>query len=259
MILAYHSISPKKSFGAPSISPHRFRKQIELALNLGFTFGTMDDYGDTDSRLYITFDDGFESVYRYAYPILQELGVQATVYVVAGYVGQYNSWDVNWFGQKHRHMHWQQLNELSENGWSIGSHGMSHRSIPALSQQEQIYEMAMSKALLQQNLPCDITSFSFPFGNTDSKNSNLLDRLGYRTGVVLAKRGGMHEFSAFILPRSGVYDFENITIFRQKILGKYIKLFKLLQEALYICSNGTVVVKRRHQASVSIFSSKCNR
>lgn len=41
----------------------------------------------------ITFDDGYRSVHDLALPILQELGLSATVFVTSGYIGERNMWN----------------------------------------------------------------------------------------------------------------------------------------------------------------------
>lgn len=41
----------------------------------------------------ITFDDGYRSVHDLALPVLQELGLPATVFVTSGYIGKGNMWN----------------------------------------------------------------------------------------------------------------------------------------------------------------------
>ena len=41
----------------------------------------------------ITFDDGYRSVHDLALPVLQELGLPATVFVTSGYIGEGNMWN----------------------------------------------------------------------------------------------------------------------------------------------------------------------
>lgn len=59
----------------------------------------LEDYLDgkanfSDKLIAITFDDGLESVYRYAYPILQQQGFQATIFVITARIKYHlPAWD----------------------------------------------------------------------------------------------------------------------------------------------------------------------
>jgi peptidoglycan/xylan/chitin deacetylase (PgdA/CDA1 family) len=65
----------------------------------------------------LVFDDGLESVYQYAFPILSKLGLPATVGVIANRV---NVGDQDFMDEK-------QLRELQKGGWEIASHSLTHK------------------------------------------------------------------------------------------------------------------------------------
>lgn len=65
----------------------------------------------------LVFDDGLESVYQYAFPVLSNLGLPATVGIIAGRVdtGDPDFMDSN------------QIRQLQQGGWEIASHSLTHK------------------------------------------------------------------------------------------------------------------------------------
>ena len=89
-ILTYHRVASRvKRFPFPShnITPRRFREQVTGLLRRGYTIRPLREVLDCHHRneepeprtVVITFDDGFESVYANAWPVLRELNVPATM------------------------------------------------------------------------------------------------------------------------------------------------------------------------------------
>ena len=65
----------------------------------------------------ITFDDGNLNIYQNAFPIMHELGFVGVVYIVADHL------------QLNTYMDVEQLQEMADDGWEIGSHSMSHSDL----------------------------------------------------------------------------------------------------------------------------------
>lgn len=94
-ILMYHHLSESEQNSA-TITPQLFASQMEALSNAGFTTVTFDDLktfvneGRTlpAKPVLITFDDGYESNYEYAYPILQRLNMKATIFAIGSSIGK---------------------------------------------------------------------------------------------------------------------------------------------------------------------------
>ncbi len=94
-VLTYHHIDDDEGNNA-SISAQRFEKHMDALVEAGYTAISLSEltaYVDSDAPLpekpvVITFDDGYLSNYEYAYPILKEHGLKATVFVIGCSVGK---------------------------------------------------------------------------------------------------------------------------------------------------------------------------
>lgn len=89
----YHRLSENsEDLGDYTISPENFEEDIKYLINAGYTVCSANIAKDliktNDKICVITFDDGYESDYSYALPILQKYGVSATFFVIGTYIGQ---------------------------------------------------------------------------------------------------------------------------------------------------------------------------
>ena len=122
-----------------------------------------DYFTSIDRRKLIicTFDDGYENVYSNALPIMKEYGFTATVFVCPDLIGKNNSWnhrdDVN-----RKHLTHEMICDLVQEGWEIGSHGLSHINMLRLSEHELDECLGESKRLLSKY--GEIETFCYPYG-----------------------------------------------------------------------------------------------
>ena len=77
---------------------------------------------------------------------MEKYGFTGLVFPVADYIGKINSWDIT-FGRfnKASHLTSIQILELSESGWEIGSHGLSHTAFTVMSDKVLKNELMKSK------------------------------------------------------------------------------------------------------------------
>lgn len=87
--LMYHHIS-KKPFSGITIRPERFERDVKMLVDNGFNVISLRQLINAmngkeklpDNAVVITFDDGLESFYRYAYPVLKKYKLPAVVFVI---------------------------------------------------------------------------------------------------------------------------------------------------------------------------------
>jgi len=101
----------------------------------------------------LTFDDGRESDYSYAFPKLHgELKV--------GFISFVNTANVGRRG----FLSWPMLQEMSRHGVPIGSHGHSHVDLTTLAPRELRGQLESSRKELQDRTGQPVTLMAFPFG-----------------------------------------------------------------------------------------------
>lgn len=111
----------------------------------------------------ITFDDGYKTVFTKAYPYMKSKGITGLCFVVA-----------NWIGNKDR-MTVEELRELVANGWEIGSHTLTHASLPHVDPAFAEIEIVESKKRLEA-LGFKIKAFAYPYGRFNKEIVDIVSK-----------------------------------------------------------------------------------
>lgn len=226
LVLCYHALSPDWP-AALSTTPERFEEQLELLVRRrygGTTFGRAVREPPSQRAFAVTFDDAYRSVFELALPIMRRLGIPGSVFVPTRYAGspQPMSWEGidQWAGGPHEKellcMSWDQLGELAEHGWEIGSHTRSHPHLSKLDDERLTDELEGSRSDCAEGmgLPCD--TVAYPYGDTDARVAAAARAAGYSAAAGLPdRRYGPRD--PFDWPRVGVYNRDDLTRFRLKV------------------------------------------
>ena len=168
-ILMYHHLSEDVT-NSEMVSPEQFEAQIRALSEAGYTGVSFDELQAyvlrgaplPEKPVVITFDDGYESNYTLAYPILQKYGMKATVFLIAGDVG------------KPHKLTRAQLAELVQSGLvSIQSHGWSHRNMAALSPLALLWELVRSQSAIFTLTGRFPVALSYPNGNSSARTRKI--------------------------------------------------------------------------------------
>jgi peptidoglycan/xylan/chitin deacetylase (PgdA/CDA1 family) len=166
-ILMYHHITDVPPHNildlSLTVTPNVFGQQLDYLKLHGYhtiTFNQLFNFlyynGPLPSKpIILTFDDGYDDAYTFAYPILQKHGYSGMFYIITGKVG--------WKGQAT----WDQLREMLANGMQMGSHTITHRNMGEvwrISPQEAQQEFQQSRQDLQTQLGIIIQQFCYPTG-----------------------------------------------------------------------------------------------
>jgi peptidoglycan/xylan/chitin deacetylase (PgdA/CDA1 family) len=116
----------------------------------------------------LTFDDGAASDYEIVFPILRELGMRATFFVVPTLV------------ETPGYCTWTQLREMVAAGMEIGSHSLTHPFVDRLDRAGLIREFGESKRILEERLGIAVRSASLPRGWAPPALGPVLAEVGYR-------------------------------------------------------------------------------
>ena len=172
LIFTYHSISSNFHVGLNSVHPNRFKEHVEFIANINNS--TVEN-----NHIKIAFDDGYESVYANAFPIMEEYSLKGIVFPISGYIGKTNDWDVTFGVNKAMHLTKSQLLTLSEYGWEIGSHSHLHRSFKWMSNDEIKNDIVTSKRIIENITGKVVASFCLPFGDYTKKAIEIIEEAGF--------------------------------------------------------------------------------
>lgn len=108
----------------------------------------------------IWFDDGYESTFLVAYPLMEKMGVTGIVALVTGIVGKFTD-----LGRRKstQFMTEEQLMMLVDAGWEIASHSVTHPlRFDELSIDQTHWELCVSKTWITENLGIQPEKFVVP-------------------------------------------------------------------------------------------------
>ncbi|MBI4550977.1 MAG: polysaccharide deacetylase family protein [Candidatus Latescibacteria bacterium] len=252
-ILVYHKVDPRFEYGITRLTPRQFARHLGWLVARGYTTVHLADVLASVSAhrplpprsVVLAFDDGFESVYRHAYPLLREHGLTATVFVIAGYVGRENGWEVNLGGRRFRHLDWEQVQALREGGLEIGSHTLNHPDLTRLSPAQLRHELEASRVSIERMAGVTVEVLSCPFGRYSDEVARLAAAAGYRGMVVVRGCKGLQSVDGLI-PLAGtcVYLTDGLASLRRKVEGRPLSWFgDLIERGIGWCAGRTPAVK----------------
>jgi peptidoglycan/xylan/chitin deacetylase (PgdA/CDA1 family) len=199
-ILLYHRIEdaplPDSLAGRYYISPTDFQWQMQALKDWGYSTIPMSllvTAINTGTLLpprpvVVTFDDGYESVYENAFPVMQSLGLTGVIYLVGNYIGSPGYMDIS------------QIRVMTGGGWDIGSHSMTHPHLPA-DNDKVYFEGGQSKSFLAAEIGTNVQTFAYPYGETDSFIVQKIAEYGYIGAVGLGSQYVHNHGSLFYLSR----------------------------------------------------------
>jgi peptidoglycan/xylan/chitin deacetylase (PgdA/CDA1 family) len=224
IVLCYHAVSERWP-ASLSVTPQAFERQLELLVRRGYEGVTFREAAlgqPRGKRMAVTFDDAYLSVLELGRPILDRLGVPATVFVPTDWPERGEP--MHWPGIDHwmrtdyepelRPLTWDQLSALRAHGWEIGSHTQSHPHLTELDDGALERELRESRAECARRLG-SCTTIAYPYGDYDSRVVAAAERAGYEAGCTLPAR--IHPARPLEWPRVGVYHEDSERRYRLKV------------------------------------------
>ncbi|HVF34742.1 MAG TPA: polysaccharide deacetylase family protein [Candidatus Saccharimonadia bacterium] len=139
----------------------------------------------------LTFDDGHETNFTEALPLLVEHGANADFFVNPAKVGTWG------------HASWAQLREMADAGMSIQSHGYDHTYFTALTPSALERDLRSSKAEIEHRVGREVTLLAPPGGRMPPLLAILAGALGY-TAVVSSRPALWSSRADALIPRLAV-------------------------------------------------------
>jgi peptidoglycan/xylan/chitin deacetylase (PgdA/CDA1 family) len=167
-ILMYHVIAAPPT-GAPFpglyVSPQEFAAQMQALKDAGWHAVTLDQLRShwttgtplgAGKPIVLTFDNGYQSQYTQALPVLQRLGWVADENIqLSGLPPSQGG-----LGQE-------QIHGLVAAGWELDTQGFSHADLIKLGPEQLHYEVTVARSVLQRRYHVPVNWFCYPSGHYD--------------------------------------------------------------------------------------------
>jgi len=259
-ILMYHSISNevekvRHPYFKTSTSPRVFAEHMKFLQENHYVVISLAEAVDIITRkpqpvtrnhslntrnpVVLTFDDGFADFNTEAFPILQEYGFCATVFLPTGFISEKRG---TFKGIKC--LSWEEVQNLAASGVQFGSHTITHRKMRELSWDQIDREIKESKKSIEDRIGTSAASFSYPYAFPEEEQGFKtrlrisLVETGYTNGVTTIIGTATEDDDRLFLRRIPVNSDDDTNLFRAKLAGSYDWVhglqrgFKLIRQIL---------------------------
>ena len=206
-IIVYHSVVPdyagetdeQKEY---AVTPTMFAEQLAYLRQNGYTPVSMNEVpqiikeGTSTPRLFaLTFDDGWETQYTYALPLLEHYHIIGTFFIYTNVINNGSLF-----------LTWSQVRNLVSLGMTIGSHSITHPDFSILTDQDILTQIEVSKELIESEIQKPVYAFAVPYGYTSPYLESVLAASGYTSSRTLQKKAtatssDVYHLGGFIAPR----------------------------------------------------------
>ena len=209
-VVMYHQLTknPKKS-GKYVLTVEQFEKDLMFLKAKGYRSVTVKQLldfsqgkGDVPEKaILITFDDGQETLYEYALPLLEKYGFTAVGFVVGALADYYTEIDDH--NLNYSYLNWQQIKEMSDgNVIEIESHsfdlhkntgnrsGIKKKKDESVEQYREFLcsDVAKMKTAMEKNTGKVPVAFAFPFGSYSRESTEILKECGFKMTLTCEER-----------------------------------------------------------------------
>lgn len=155
-----------------------------------------------EKPIIITFDDGYETVYSYAEPLLEEYGMCAVASVVGAYTDMYSQMDDHTLS--YSYMNWDEVRELAQGNVieiqnhsydlhktdNSGRHGAQKVSTETVSEYSAFLndDIGKMQKLLTEKTGKKPQAFTYPFGSYSKESKQIIKAMGFDAAFVCEER-----------------------------------------------------------------------
>ncbi len=188
-VLMYHHIlmpEDKKAENSLIVTTKEFEEQMSYLYKMDYTTITTNElilYLDgkldlPEKSVIITFDDGYQSNYIYAYPILKKYGFRASIALIPKLMTdeprEFNP-------AKMTYISWKEV-EYCRDIFEYANHTYSHTSMRGIAYEKALEEIMKADDMIRSKC------FVYPIGHTSQNSERVLRELGYE--LAFTTKGG---------------------------------------------------------------------
>ncbi|MFD8226115.1 polysaccharide deacetylase family protein [Streptomyces massasporeus] len=220
LVLMYHAVGERAAEEDPFclfVPQDRLHQQLATLLARGWTPLTLDAYlhGAHPSRsLLVTFDDGYRSVLDEGLPVLRELKVPATVFVLGGLLGGTSRWMAEMPDEPL--LDAEGVRELAGAGLDVECHGWEHSTLLNASPEALVRNTTQAARVLTDLTGRPPRAFAYPYGDHDAPARRAVAEAGFEIAFSTYQAEGR-----FATPRVAVSPTDTSATFRLKVLPAY--------------------------------------
>ena len=165
----------------------------------------------------ITFDDGYKNNYINAFPVLKKYNFCATIFLTINFLRDYSG--------NARYLSCSEIINMRKSGIvDFGSHGLTHRALTRLDEQQLNKEVERAKQKLEGIVNDKIYLFAYPFGHARSFNKQIVETVksagfaGACTSIF-----GLNDLKTdhFLLRRNRISWLDDLSEFEKHLVGGY--------------------------------------
>lgn len=218
MVLYYHVVKAEER--------ERFARQMDVLCRLTRPI-SIENPPELEAGVHyaaVTFDDGFRETTEIVLAELTKRNIPITVFVPTGCLGSEPPWISNRFSQHYGGaiLAEDEIRLIdAEPLVSFGSHCVTHRSLPTLSDDEARDEIVRSKADLETILDHEVESLSLPHGAFERRHVDWVKQAGYSRAFSITPVLAFAHPDEFVIGRVRVDPTDWPAEFRLKALGAY--------------------------------------
>jgi len=185
-IIMYHHVGPlppnpdifRKDL---TVSPAVFEDELQHLADQGIETVSFDDLLEhyaggpelPKRSVILTFDDGYDDSYEYAFPLLQQYGMTGTFYIVTDFVGRPG------------YLTWEQIQEMDAAGMQIAAHSATHADLSVVRAAELTRQLVEPKRALEEHLGHPVVHLAYPSGKYNTGTIVAAKAAGYKTAVTV--------------------------------------------------------------------------
>ena len=177
----------------------------------------------------ISIDDGFQSSYTEAFPIIQQLHMTATIFLTVGEKSNKSSEGRLPSHEGRTMLSWREIREMHRHGITFGAHTLTHPNLNELSNTKATEEIVQSKLRIEDALGDVVTSFAYPYGRFTDRIQNIVRQhfdfaCSTELGLVTLRSDplALKRVDAYYLRTKRLFDLVPSTFFPMYIHGRNI-------------------------------------
>ncbi len=228
LILMYHAMDTPRTRAEAGycVPPAAFREQMAWLASSGLHAVGLDELvaalrGEapplTQDAVAVSFDDGLDCFARHALPVLTEYRIAATVFAVAGRLGEPAGWTRAKGWPERRLMDEAELRAIRDAGVTIGCHGLTHTPMTDCDDTQLQRETVEARTLLRTATGTDVNLFAYPYGAAGARERAAVAAAGFAAACGTKPGFVRGDDELYALRRIEVSGHDNLTHFRRKI------------------------------------------